>query len=55
MKNYVFLQIIIILAKLLPLVKEANLCGKEFKRNVNLELKMARELPDWMEKKYLKI
>jgi hypothetical protein len=33
------------------LVKEANLCAKEFKRNISLDLKLLRELPDWMGKK----
>lgn len=35
----------------MPLVKEANLCAKEFKRNIALDLKLTRELPDWMGKK----
>jgi len=39
------------LSKILPLVREANLCAKEFNRNVNMDLRISKELPDWMGKK----
>eukprot|EP01022_Parablepharisma_sp_SALTPOND_P026598 TRINITY_DN64469_c3_g1_i1.p1 TRINITY_DN64469_c3_g1~~TRINITY_DN64469_c3_g1_i1.p1 ORF type:complete len:908 (+),score=152.19 TRINITY_DN64469_c3_g1_i1:1717-4440(+) len=39
------------LSKILPLIKEANLCAKEFKRNIAIDIKLAKELPDWMGKK----
>ena len=33
------------------MVKEANLCAKEFKRDISMDFKLAKELPDWMGKK----
>ncbi len=32
-------------------MKEANVCAKEFKRGVDFDLHVTRELPDWMGKK----
>ena len=34
----------------MPLVKEANLCAHELKRNITLSLNPTKQLPDWMGK-----
>ena len=38
------------LTKYLPMIKEANLIAEELKRDVKLELKLVKELPDWIGK-----
>jgi hypothetical protein len=38
------------IAKLMPLVKEANLIASELKRSMSLRLNPTKQLPDWMGK-----